>query len=56
MHIYIYIYIYIWADPLMRSTFNARNAILSQRKSRIFQNPILNEPLGCMRPQKRPEL
>ena len=34
----------------MRSTLNARNAIFSQRKSGIFQNPILNEPLGCMRP------
>ena len=33
----------------MRATFNARNAIFSQRKSGIFQNPILNEPLGCMR-------
>ena len=30
--------------------------MFSQRKSGIFQNPILNEPLGCMRPQKRPEL
>ena len=40
----------------MRSTFNARNAIFSQIKSGIFQNPILNEPFGCMRPQKRPEL
>ena len=34
----------------MRATFNAHNAIFSQRKSGIFQNPILNEPLGCMRP------
>ena len=34
----------------MPSTFNAHNAIFSQRKSGIFQNPILNEPLGCMRP------
>ena len=56
MYIYIYIYIYIErerereADPLMRSNLNARNAIFPQRKSGIFQNPILNEPLGCMRP------
>ena len=34
----------------MRSSLCARNAILSQRKSGIFQNPSLNEPLGCMRP------
>ena len=34
----------------MRSTLSARNAIFSQIKSRIFQNPSLNEPLGCMRP------
>ena len=34
----------------MSATFNARNAIFSQRKSEIFQNSILNEPLGCMRP------
>ena len=34
----------------MRATFNARNTIFSQIKSGIFQNPNLNEPLGCMRP------
>ena len=34
----------------MRSTLSARNAIFSQIKSGTFQNPILNEPLGCMRP------
>ena len=34
----------------MRATVNAHNTIFSQIKSGIFQNPILNEPLGWMRP------
>ena len=33
----------------MRSTLNAHNTNLSQRKSGTFQNPILIEPLCYMR-------